>query len=246
MTYFQFHAALIAPPLFVLGVAAWRAHRVLGNRAPWAILAVPPIALVYTTPWDNYLVRTGVWYYGIDRVVGTIGYVPVEEYLFFVLQPLLAGALLYVLLARTLARQGPSQPPAHAGRVRAIGTAFCLGLGIVGVLLLRIDATTYLGLILVWFAPAIAVMWLFQGHTIWRVRRAALPAIVVPTVYLWVADRLALAEGIWAISDRYTVGLNPLGLPIEEATFFLVTTAISVCGLLLFLLPGVPSLRARP
>jgi lycopene cyclase domain-containing protein len=245
VTYLEFHAALIAPPLVVLGVAAWRAHRALGPRAAWAIWAVPLIALVYTTPWDNYLVRTGVWYYGIDRVVGTIGYVPIEEYLFFLLQPLLAGALLYVLLARALTRRGPATIPAHAGRVRIIGTTLWLALGIAGLVLLRADATTYLGLILAWFAPVIAAMWLFQGHSMWRVRRAAIPAIVILTVYLWMADRLALAEGIWAISDRYTIGVAPLGLPIEEATFFLVTTVLSVCGVLLFLLPRLPELRAN-
>ena len=246
MTYLQFHAALIVPPLVVLGIAAWRAHPALGPRAAWAIWAVPPIALIYTTPWDNFLVQNGVWYYGIDRVVGTIGYVPIEEYLFFVLQPLLAGALLYVLLARDLARHGSATPPTRPGRVRTIGTTLWLALGIGGLVMLRSDPTTYLGLILVWFAPVIAVMWLFQGHTMWQVRRAALPAIVVSTIYLWMADRLALAEGIWAISDRYTIGVAPLGLPVEEATFFLVTTVLSVCGVLLFLLPRVPELRAHP
>jgi len=34
-------------------------------------------------------------------VVGTIGYVPVEEYLFFLLQPILTGFWLYWLLSRT-------------------------------------------------------------------------------------------------------------------------------------------------
>jgi lycopene cyclase domain-containing protein len=66
---------------------------------------------------------------------------------------------------------------------------------------------------------------------------------VLPTVYLWVADRIAIGLGVWAISDRYTLGFAPLGLPVEEATFFLVTTVISVCGVLLFLLPGIPALR---
>jgi lycopene cyclase domain-containing protein len=243
VTYLEFHAAFIAPPLFVLGVAAWRVHRSLGSRAPWAIWAVPPIALIYTAPWDNYLIQKGVWYYGIDRVVGTIWYVPIEEYLFFLLQPLLAGALLYVLLARTLERYGPAPPPVRPRRVRTVGTTCWLAVGVIGLALLATDPTTYLGLILVWFAPVIAVMWFFQGDTMWRVRRAAIPTIAIPTVYLWLADRFALASGIWAISDRYTVGLELVDLPIEEATFFLMATVISVCGLLLFLLPRVPGLH---
>lgn len=237
MTYLQFHLLFLAPPLALTGWFAWTARRHLGSRAAWAILAVPPIALAYTTPWDNYLVWRGIWWYGPDRVLATIGYVPVEEYIFFVLQPLLAGSLLYVLLARTLARDG--RPPARRGTlVRAVGTLMWMGLGLVGLLLLRADATTYLGLILVWFAPVIGLMWAFQGPAIWQVRGAAVPTIALITLYLWIADRMAIALGIWSIADRFTIGVDPLGLPIEEATFFALTTVLSVCGLLLFLLPG--------
>jgi lycopene cyclase domain-containing protein len=48
-----------------------------------AILAT--VAFVWTTPWDNYLVKSGVWGYGNnDRVLYVIGFVPVEEYCFFI------------------------------------------------------------------------------------------------------------------------------------------------------------------
>lgn len=242
MTYLQFHLVFILPALLVLAPFARRAVPLLGSRARWAVLAVPPIALLYTTPWDNYLVWRGVWFYGADRVVGTIGFVPVEEYLFFVLQPLLAGALLYRLLARQLRRDAPG-PVARPTRVRLLGAAPWMLATAAGVLLLRTESGTYLGLILAWAAPVVAAMWLAVGPDIWRVRRAALPAMLLPTIYLWIADRIALGLGIWAISDRYTLGFAPLGLPVEEAVFFLVTTVVSVCGVLLFLLPGIPALR---
>ena len=245
MTYLQFHLLFILPPLAVLAPAAWRAVPLLGGRARWAFTAVPPIALLYTTPWDNYLVWRGVWFYGADRVVGTIGYVPVEEYLFFLLQPLLAAAVTYVLLARQLRRETVAAPTTRAMRVRLLGAVPWLVISVAGVLLLRTESGTYLGLILAWACPVVAAMWLAMGPAIWRVRRAAIPAMVLPTVYLWVADRIAIGLGIWAISDRFTFGIDPLGLPIEEATFFLVTNVIAVCGVLLFLLPGVAALR-RP
>ena len=55
------------------------------------------IALIYTTPWDNYLVYKKVWDYGKDRILFTIFYVPFEEYCFFILQPLLiTGIFLYM------------------------------------------------------------------------------------------------------------------------------------------------------
>ncbi len=244
MTYLQFHLVFLMPVLALGGWLAWRARHRVGTRAGWAIFAVPPIALAFTTPWDNYLVWRGIWWYGPDRVVATIGYVPLEEYLFFVLHPLLAGSLLYAFLARSLRARGR---PRGAGEtpVRAGGTVLWMGLGLVGLFLLRAEATTYLGLILVWFAPVIGIMWAFQGPAFWEVRSAAVPAVGLVTLYLWVADRVAIGVGIWAISDRYTVGLNPLGLPIEEATFFLLATVLSVCGLLLFLLPGIAMWSGR-
>ena len=50
------------------------------------------IAVAYTTPWDNYLVATNVWWYDESLVTGLkLGWVPIEEYTFFVLQTLMTG-----------------------------------------------------------------------------------------------------------------------------------------------------------
>jgi lycopene cyclase domain-containing protein len=60
MTYLVFHFVFMLPALALAGPFAWRARGQLGKRAGWALFAVPPIALAYTTPWDNYLVWKGV------------------------------------------------------------------------------------------------------------------------------------------------------------------------------------------
>jgi hypothetical protein len=57
---------------------------------------------------------------------------------------------------------------------------------------------------------------------------------------LWIADRIAIGNGIWHIAESYTTGLNLFGLPFEEATFFLVTNVLITQGVLLFLLIKVP------
>ena len=50
------------------------------------------VAVLYTTPWDNYLVATGVWWYDPHLVAGLVlGWVPIEEYTFFILQTLAMG-----------------------------------------------------------------------------------------------------------------------------------------------------------
>ena len=242
MTYLQFHGVFMAPALLVTGILAYRAAPRLGTRAGWAMFAVPPIALLYTTPWDNYLVWKEVWAYGADRVIGTIGYVPIEEYLFFLLQPLLAGATLYWLLGHTVSVDRLYPPTARSTRIRVVGVGIGLTVTIAGMLLLRSEPGTYLGLILAWATPVPAIMWVFMGPAIWRARRAVVPAIALPTLYLWVADRIAIGLEIWTISERYTLGWNPFGLPVEEAVFFLMTTVISVFGVMLFLIPRMPEL----
>jgi lycopene beta-cyclase len=234
MSYLGFHAVFILPPLLLL--AWWTRGRFdrVSPRARWSLPAILAIAFVYTTPWDNYLVARGVWGYGPDRVIGTIGYVPIEEYMFFLLQPLLTGLWLYLLLSNRHATRPPPRPAA----IRAVGGVAYLAVAIAGVLLLRSEPGTYMGLILAWAAPVLAGQWAYAGDTIVRHGRAAAIAIAVPTLYLWVADATAIRLGIWHIAERYTLGPTPFGLPIEEATFFLVTNILVVQGLLLFLYRG--------
>lgn len=242
LTYLQFHLVFIVPPLLILG---WRLGRVLpalGPRGPWALLLILVVAFIYTTPWDNYLVWKEVWGYPPERVLARIGYVPVEEYLFFLLQPGIAGMLFYRLLARLPAASPPASPTA----VRLLGCLPWIALSVAGVWLLTFEAGTYMGLILAWAAPVVALQWLYMGPAIWRLRRAVLPAIALPTLYLWVADWYAIDQGIWFISERFTLGWNPLGLPVEEATFFFITNVLVVFGTVLFLAPGLPHLASPP
>ncbi len=186
------------------------------------------IALVYTTPWDNYLVYREVWAYGADRIIGTIGYVPVEEYLFFILQPILSGLWLLVVLDRL----PPRVWPGDAQTIRRLGAFGGLLITAAGAVCLTSESTFYLGLILAWAGPVLAGQWYLAGERF--ATRAWSVGIAVPTVYLWIADRVAISDGIWSISTRYTVGWEPLGLPIEEAVFFLVTNALIVQGVLMF------------
>jgi lycopene beta-cyclase len=227
VTYLAFLALFLAPPILLL---AWANRGRLAGVHPRAarfLALVAAIALVYTTPWDNYLVWRGVWGYGKARVLGTIGWVPVEEYLFFVLQPLLTGLFLYRLLP------APVRPAAE--RVRWIGAGLYAAAAIAGFILLRSETGTYLGLILAWAAPVLAGQWAFAGREIWERRRAFALAVAVPTAWLWIADATAIGSGIWHISERFTLGPAVGPLPLEEAVFFLVTNLLCVQGLLLFL-----------
>lgn len=278
MRYLEFHLVFMLPALVAAALAArgWRAR--LGPRAAWGLPVIAGIAFLYTTPWDNHLVRSGIWSYGPDRVLATIGWVPVEEYLFFLLQPILTGLWLYRVIpaaggagsagrpragtpdetgnvaihrrhAHSPGRPGATcpAPDAAAGShraVRAAGVVFWLAVTAAGLWALRRPAGTYLGLILVWAAPVLAAQWAYAGPEIWRRRGAWVAGVVIPTVYLWFADAVAIRLGIWTIAPETRTGIEPFGLPIEEAAFFLLTNVLVVQGLILFLYPpgrGAPA-----
>lgn len=232
MTYLQFHLVFILPPLLALAATAGPHLRRLGPRALRGLLLMPVVALVYTTPWDNYVIWRGIWSYGADRVVGTIGLVPVEEYLFFVLQPLVTGLWTFRFL-------GEPDPAARRPLLPLLGY---LAIVPVAALLLGVRSFTYLALILVWAAPVLALQAGYGARELYAHRRALAIGVAVPTIYLWIADAIAIHLGVWRISAEHTVGLALGPLPLEEAVFFLVTNLLVVQGLILFVARPVPAL----
>lgn len=232
MTYLGFHFLFILPPIVVLALLQ---RPLAADRRRWFhLLAVLLIALIYTTPWDNYLVWRGVWDYGPDRVIGTIGYVPVEEYLFFILQPILTGLWLYLVIGRT---DADAAPGSNSTRVRVAGATLYFLVAVVGGFLLTTPQGTYMGLILAWAAPVLALQWAYAGHEIGKRGLTFALAVALPTLYLWIADAVAIHLGIWRISPDFTFGIAAGPLPVEEATFFLVTNLLVVQGIMLFRYP---------
>jgi putative membrane protein len=239
MTYLQFHLVFTLPWLVGLGIAAWRAARAgrpiagradVGDRFARRVLyAHLAIAFVYTTPWDNYLVFREVWGYPPGRVLFTIGYVPIEEYAFFLIQTAGTGLALFALMRARAWRR--SDAPLPSATIRWVGAGLLLMGGALGAAALSTLWGTYLGLITAWALPVIALQWGFGGDLLIRRWRLVATAIALPTVWLWIADRIAIELEIWWISAELTTGLLPLGLPIEEALFFLITNVLVVFGM---------------
>ena len=90
MTYLEFLLLFDSFGRIVPG-GSWKKKLDRLNLTGIALIAA--VALIYTTPWDNYLIMRGVWSYPEGVVFGTFGYVPIEEYGFMIMQTLLAGAL---------------------------------------------------------------------------------------------------------------------------------------------------------
>lgn len=233
MSYLEFHLIFLFPPILLMLFTLPQSLDEMGGwRARWAIPLIAVIAFSYTTPWDNYLVAREVWWYGPNRVWATIGFVPVEEYLFFILQPILTGLFFFQYLGRW-----NTEPKRTGSKSAWAGFLFFLILTLLGAGLLVNGQPQglYMGLVLAWAAPLLAGMWLYDGETLWAHRSTLLYTVGFPTLYLWIGDTIAIRSGVWTISSKYTLGLVPLGLPVEEATFFLMTNLLVVKGILLLL-----------
>jgi lycopene cyclase domain-containing protein len=226
-TYLDFHLFFITPPFLALLFIA-RTRVASRRRVEWAGIGIMVLlALAYTAPWDNYLIARGVWDYAPGSVTRTIGLAPVEEYMFITLQPIVAGLWLYSL--------SPVTPAVSVStRDRAVGALAGVLVGVAGAVLLVESATFYMGAILAWAGPVLALQWGFGWSYLWRVRRRLAVGTLVPTAYFAAADRIAIDIGIWRLSAEHTTGLSVVGLPIEEGAFFLITNLFVVQGLLLY------------
>ena len=244
MTYFGFLLRFLVIPIgLLLGLHLWdrKQERALPPELrrprPWLVIPVHMlVALIYTTPWDNYLVATRVWWYEPELVMGlTIGWVPIEEYTFFVLQPLLGGLLLLFLARRIPV---PAESPERYRSLRWWSTGL-LGLFWVTSVVLLLSGWgpgTYLSIQLAWALPPIMLQTFFGADILWRHRRLVLTNIAITTLYLAVTDGLAIDGGTWTINPELSLHILLGGiLPLEEFTFFLVTNVLITFGSTLML-----------
>ena len=226
ITYLQFLALFVVPPVVALAVTTPRPFAGRGRVAGVGVGVLAAIALGYTTPWDNHLIARGVWWYGDGAVERRLWYAPVCEYLFVLLQSLLTG----LWVARLSSSRDDSDPV----RGSFAGAAAWMVVALSGVALLGVDGGYYLGAILAWAAPVLALQVAYGGRYLWRCRRRCAVAVLVPTLYLATVDRVAIAAGVWQLSPSQTTGLTVLGLPVEEGLFFLLTNLLLVQGLVLY------------
>ncbi len=244
MTYFGFLLRfLLLPILLFLAIAWWdhrknrQTHGFRNGRAVWTAIGIHVLlALLYTTPWDNYLVATGVWYYNPRLVTGiVIGYVPIEEYTFFVVETILSG-LWWWFLARRLSPPRTAFKPDR--RLIYLSTTVLAVLWLIFTYLFFFGGMewTYLAIILFWALPPIILQFLFGADILWHYRRLVFWALFIPGLYLSLMDIVALTETTWSISPAQTTGILFFGiLPLEEVLFFFITNVLITFGMTLLL-----------
>ncbi len=195
--------------------------------------------VVFTTPWDNLAAKWGIWGFPREKYSLRLGYLPIEEYAFFILQ-----SVNVVLALRALLLYFPSF---QTGQETAIGkwTLLCLGASVIPWMLvaaqlawLRHQAGPRVNyaLHLAWFLPVLYAQWvlappLFRDH-------ALLLALVTTLfgLYYTVADLVAVRGGTWYFDEKQITGLKLAGLlPWEEIAFFFLTSLLVAQSYLLLL-----------
>jgi 15-cis-phytoene synthase / lycopene beta-cyclase len=236
------HLKYTIPPAIALTLI----YRPLCTRLDiYRVLFLIGVAVVATTPWDSYLIRHGIWAYPPGVIIGpTLFSIPSEEIFFFVVQTY-NTSLLYLLLSKLTfmpshlvqTAKKKCRKPTCLKNGKVVGQVIISIAVLSGATLLsRGGEGTYLGLILIWAGPFALLLWTLTYRFLINLSfiNTVVP-IMVPTVYLWVVDTLALRRGTWTIESGTKLGIYVWdGLEAEEAVFFLVTNILIVFGLVAF------------
>jgi lycopene cyclase domain-containing protein len=237
VTYFRFHWIFNVPLLLLLAALGWGEEWTTGaiHAAGWVVLA----AFVFTTPWDNHAARRGIWGFPREKYTLRVGWLPVEEYLFFILQ-----TVNVVLGVRALFHFFPdwhrwieSTPDRWTGICAALSVPvwIVIGLQLRGWRRRQGPRVNYL-LHLVWFLPVIYAQWLL-GPRLFAAHAGLLALVTLAFgLYYTVADYLAVRAGLWFFDPAQITGWKAAGLlPWEEIAFFCLTSLLVAQSYLLLL-----------
>jgi putative membrane protein len=237
LTYLRFHFIFNVPLLILLAALnlpePWTAEE--GLAFGLVLLAV----MIFTTPWDNLAAKWGIWGFPREKYSLRIGYLPVEEYAFFLLQ-----SVNVMLAVRLLFRFFPDW---QTGQETEIGkwTLICLGISVIAWILIALQLRwlrqkagprVNYAIHLAWFLPVIYAQWilapwLFLAH-------AELLALVTAAfgIYYTLADLAAVRAGTWFFDEKQITGVK-MGrlLPWEEIAFFFLTSLLVAQSYLLLL-----------
>ena len=230
MTYFDIHTLFMLIPIAAFG-RHWRLqeHAISLKKGVGGILVLALLASLWTMPWDNLMVIWGVWTYPENVVVGHVFYIPLEEQIFFIVQPFFTGLWFLLLFPSSVSR--PSRLPSPW--LRLLGFSVAVSVGLIAFTISHHPGYLYIGSFLAWFSIPFAIQWAYGAHLLWAWKTPILVATVPTTFYLCLLDAFAIHNQVWAISDIHTTGYFLGPLPIEEVLFFLFTNLLVVQGIAL-------------
>lgn len=226
----EVHLYYTIPPTVILYLLM---RPLISNFERLKIFILCALAVLYTTPWDNYIVYHKAWWYRKDAVLGTIGYVPIEEYLFFIIQTILTSLWTAACSRWTI----------HSLHLRQPSKAkyFVIQYVVLSVMLSAVvlgwthavpgTKTFYLGSITWWTMLVVIFLWYIAGVYIYERIQMVLLCVLVPSVYLCYVDVIALRARVWHINEATSLEVFPVSdLPLEEIIFFVMANVVVVLG----------------
>lgn len=233
---------LVTPTVLILVCVARRAaheaelRRTLSVALP-VLISLVLLSAVYAAPWDKWMIDRGVFVYSPAKVAAWAYGIPVEDFLLFALQSLFVGLWSLYLLGRFSSSTIP------LARVRLITLAVTGVMVAATVISLSGSShTMYAASILIWFGPLLLVQLIAGAGALLAQWRMWLAAIVPTTLWLWVAEIVAIRHSIWWIDPVHSVTWRPGGLPLEDLVIFLVGNLL-VANTIFFV--ADPAMRAR-
>ncbi|MEZ0295147.1 MAG: lycopene cyclase domain-containing protein [Candidatus Methylacidiphilales bacterium] len=246
MTYLQFHCLFNLPLLAVLVWLnpAWTQHEAL------MLALVLAIVVIFTSPWDNAAAAWGIWGFPPGKYSGKIGWLPVEEYAFFVLQSVnvILAARVWLHLApawrtATLTDPGAKAPGVTVDLTQAAvcGSIMALWIG-AGLWIWRAHAAgriprrwNYALHLFYWFGPVLALQWVVAPQLLGAHFVLLLLLTAIFGTYYTISDVIAVHGGTWHFDEAQITGWKLRGiLPWEEIAFFFLTSLLIAQSYLLF------------
>lgn len=226
----EVHLYYTIPPTVILFLLM---RPLISNFERMKMIVLCTLAVLYTSPWDNYIIYHKAWWYRKDAVLGTIGYVPIEEYLFFIIQTIFTALWTSACSRWTIHSLHLRQP--SKGKffvIRYITLSVMISAVVLGwTHAVPATKTFYLGSITWWAMLVVTLLWYIAGVYIYQRIRMILLCVVVPSVYLCYVDLIALRARVWHINEETSLEVFPVDeLPLEEIIFFVVTNFIVVLG----------------
>ncbi|ORE02406.1 terpenoid synthase [Rhizopus microsporus var. microsporus] len=229
LTYMEVHLYYTLP---VLGILLWllRPFDSKEDRFKYQFLAC--IAFFTASLWDNYIVYHKAWSYCPTCVVAVIGYVPLEEYMFFIIMTFMTISFTNLVmrwhLPSTFIR--PQTPLIQTWSVRGVPIMALMIIAYKAWKLAVPAKPLFYGACILWYVcPVLAILWYGSGEYMLQRPLSVILSITLPTLYLCWVDKIAIAAGTWHISLRTSTGkFVSSDLPLEEFMFFVLINTVLV------------------
>ncbi|KAI9278985.1 Lycopene beta-cyclase [Phascolomyces articulosus] len=229
LTYMEVHLYYTLPVLGIL-LAILRPFHSSQDTFKYGFLC----AMAFSTAslWDNYIVYHRAWWYCPLCVTAVIGYVPLEEYMFFIIMSLMTVAFTNLVMRWHLPSTfiKPDAPVFKSIIIRYLPIAVLLSIGVRAWNSAVPNTHLFYGSCILWYTcPVLALLWFGSSEYICSRYKGVLISIVLPTIYLCWVDKVAIAAGTWHISLRTSTGIMVApSLPLEEFLFFLLINVVLV------------------